>query len=89
MPEDLAAFIWIVGGAVIVVLLGVVAFFIVRLINGVDDFKKDVTAGLKALVDSVGEIREDVNGKVGELRTRVTVLEEAGCEPCRERLKNG
>lgn len=89
MPETIAMLVWVVGGAVITVLLGVVAFFIVRLINGVDDFKKDVTAGLQSLVDSVGEIRTDLNGQVGELRTRVTVLEEAGCEPCRERLKNG
>lgn len=89
MPETIAMLIWVVGGAIIALLLGIVAFFIVRLINGVDDFKKDVTTALQALVNSVGEIREDVNGQVGELRTRVTVLEEAGCEPCRERLKNG
>lgn len=89
MPETIAMLVWVVGGAVIALLLCMVAFFIVRLINGVDEFKKDVTEGLRALVVSVGEIREDLNGQVGELRTRVTVLEEAGCEPCRDRLKNG
>jgi 5-bromo-4-chloroindolyl phosphate hydrolysis protein len=89
MPETIAMLVWIVGGAVIVMLLSIVAFFIHRLISGIDDFKKDVTGALQGLTNSVSNIREDLAEQVGGLNTRVTVLEEAGCEPCRERLKNG
>lgn len=89
MPETIAMLVWIVGGAVIVALLAIVAFFIVRLINGIDAFKDAVTAEIKGLGKAITAVHADVTEQVGGLRTRVTVLEEAGCEPCRERLKNG
>lgn len=88
MPETIAMLVWIVGGAVIIGLLGIVAFFIVRLINGLDLFKTEVTSGLQNLNKSLTFVHDELKGQIGSLNLRVAVVEEAGCKPCKE-IKNG
>jgi hypothetical protein len=72
MPTDIATLLWILGGGLISLLLALVAWFVVRLVQGLDDFKQAVTGSIHELSESMHSIHKDL----GE---RVRVIEVAGC----------
>lgn len=85
MPETLQTFIWTFGVAFIVLLLGIVGYFVVRLIAGMDSFKVEVTGALGELRDTMTAIRTNMGRDMNDLHTRVKVIEEAGCIAHRRR----
>jgi hypothetical protein len=87
MPESLQTFIWIFGVGFICTLLAIVAFFLVRLIKGADNFKVEVTASLKELSSTMMAIREKLGEDLNDLHVRVKVIEEAGCVAHRKQIK--
>jgi hypothetical protein len=87
MPESLQTFIWLFGIGVIGVLLTLVGFFVVRLINGMDSFKTEVTAALTELSRTMTAIRVDLGDDLADVRAKVKVIEEAGCIGHRTRRK--
>lgn len=87
MPESLQTFIWLFGVGIIVMLLGIVGYFVVRLISGMDSFKVEVTGALGELRDTMTAIRTDLGEDLNDLHARVKVIEEAGCIAHRNRRK--
>lgn len=87
MPESLQTFIWIFGVAFIGILLAIVAFFVVRLIQGMDAFKIEVTAAIGGLNQTMTTIKNDLGKDLSDLHARVKVIEEAGCIGHRSRRK--
>ena len=87
MPESLQTFIWLFGVGLIVVLLGIVGYFVIRLISGMDSFKADVTEALGELRDTMNAIHGSLGRDLSDLHARVKVIEEAGCIAHRTRRK--
>lgn len=77
MPQDIGAVIWVVGGGFIAILLGVIAWFMVRLVNGMDAFKDDI-------LSSVGKLSDSLHGMHVDHESRLAVIETAGCGKHRE-----
>lgn len=86
MPETLQTFIWLFGVGLIAVLLGIVGFFVVRLINGMDTFKVEVTAAISELSRTMAAIRIDLGEDLTDAKARIKMLEEFGCT---QRRKGG
>jgi len=87
VPESLQTFIWLFGVGIIVMLLGIVGYFVVRLISGMDSFKVEVTGALGELRETMTAIRNDLGEDLNDLHARVKVIEEAGCIGHRSRRK--
>jgi len=79
MPENIASLVWVVGGGVLVLVIAALAWFIARLINGIDAFRVSITAAVKELSDTIHMIHNDLDGRISDVHTRVKVIEEAGC----------
>lgn len=88
MPESLQNFIWMFGVGMIAVLLSIVAFFVVRLIQGMDTFKIEVTTAISGLNSTMTTIKNDLGKDLSDLHARVKVIEEAGCIAHRNRRKD-
>lgn len=73
IPHDLI----IAAGATLV---GVVAFFLARLINQNDNFQRGVIDELGKLNTTLTRIEIDLREQIGDCETRLSVLEEAGCK---------
>lgn len=65
-------------------LVGLVAFFLARLIEQNDTFQRGVVEQLGELNKTLNRIELDLRDKIGECEKRVSVLEEAGCKHKRE-----